>query len=221
VTVKNDRWIKEMAEKHKMIDPFVEEQVREGVVSYGLSAYGYDFRIAEEFKVPKGSGLDDVLDPKNLRDIVYYGVLGDVIIPPRSYVLGRSVEYFRIPRNVLTICQGKSTYARLGIIINVTPFEPEWEGHATICIVNASAMDVVVYANEGIAQLLFLEGDADPMVSYKDKKGKYQASKGITTAKVEPGDRPARKRRMVKREIIRKQSYEPAPKANEKKKEEE
>jgi len=221
LTVKNDRWIKEMAEKHKMIDPFLDHQVREGVISFGLSAYGYDFRIAEEFRVPKGSGIDDVLDPKNLKDIVYYGVLGDIIIPPRSYILGRSVEYFKIPRNVLTICQGKSTYARLGIVINVTPFEPEWEGHATICIVNSSPMDVVVYANEGIAQLLFLEGDADPMVSYKDKKGKYQGSKGITMSKVERRERPTRKRRMVKREIIRKQQDEGPAQDYEQEKEEE
>jgi dCTP deaminase len=185
LTVKNDKWIKQMAEKHKMIEPFVDHSVREGVVSYGLSAYGYDFRISDEFRVPKASGFDDVLDPKNLRDIVYSGVFGDVVIPPRSYALGRSLEYFRIPRRIITICQGKSTYARIGVVVNVTPFEPEWEGHATICIVNTSPMPVVVYANEGIAQLLFMEGDAPPLTSYKDKKGKYQASKGITMSKVE------------------------------------
>jgi dCTP deaminase len=184
--LKNDKWIKDMSEKDKMIDPFVDHQVREGVISYGLSGYGYDFRIADEFKVPKSGGDDDVLDPKNPKQIKYAGVYGNVVVPPKSHILGRSFEYFRIPRKVLTLCQGKSTYARLGVMINVTPFEPEWEGHATICIVNASRLPVQVYANEGIAQLLFIEGDLSPVVSYKDKKGKYQASKGITMAKVEP-----------------------------------
>jgi dCTP deaminase len=174
-----------MAEKEKMIDPFVDHQEREGVISYGLSAYGYDFRIADEFKVPKSGVEDDVLDPKKPQDIKYAGVYGNVVVPPRSHVLGRSLEYFRIPRKVLTLCQGKSTYARVGVMINVTPFEPEWEGHATICIINASRLPVQVYANEGIAQLLFFEGDLAPLISYKDKKGKYQASKGITMAKVD------------------------------------
>ena len=183
--LKNDKWIKEMAEAHKMIDPFVDHQVREGVISYGLSAYGYDFRIADEFKVPKGTEDEDLLDPKNAKGIKYFGMTGNVIVQPNSHVLGRSVEYFRIPRKVMTLCQGKSTYARCGILINVTPFEPEWEGNATICIVNASNRPVKVYAKEGIAQLLFFEGDLSPMVSYKDKKGKYQASKGITMSKVD------------------------------------
>ena len=184
--LKHDKWIKEMAEKQGMIEPFVDHQEREGVISFGLSAYGYDFRVGDEFKVPKSGGDDDVLDPKHPQDIKYAGVKGNIVIPPRSHVLGRSLEYFRIPRKVLTLCQGKSTYARVGVMINVTPFEPEWEGNATLCIINASRLPVQVYANEGIAQLLFIEGDLAPLVSYKDKKGKYQASKGITMAKIDP-----------------------------------
>jgi dCTP deaminase len=184
--VKNDRWIKEMCEKHRMIEPFVDHQERKGVISFGLSSYGYDIRISDEFRVPKGSyDEDNLLDPKHPEDIIYTGVKGDIVIPPASYVLGRSYEYFKIPRGVITLCQGKSTYARVGLVVNVTPFEPEWEGHATMCLVNTSPIPLLVYAKEGIAQLVFLEGAGDPETSYEDKGGKYQRSRGIVTSKVE------------------------------------
>jgi dCTP deaminase len=196
--VKNDKWIKEMCEKNKMIAPFVDHQERKGVVSYGLSSYGYDIRISDEFRVPKGAYIDDdLLDPKHPEDIVYTGVKGDIVIPPSSYVLGRSLEYFRIPRGVITICQGKSTYARVGLVINVTPFEPEWEGHATMCLVNTSPLPLLVYAKEGIAQLIFLEGSGEPDVSYQDKGGKYQRSRGIVTSKVDDSDKDEKNDRLI------------------------
>ncbi len=181
--VMNDRWIKEMAGKG-MIEPFSPEQVREGVISYGVSSYGYDMRIADEFKIFTNINAT-VVDPKNFDPKSFVEFRGDVcIIPPNSFVLGYSVEYFRIPRDVIVICLGKSTYARCGLIVNVTPLEPEWEGHVTIEISNTTPLPARIYANEGIAQLIFLKGIEPCEVSYADKAGKYQSQKGITLPKV-------------------------------------
>jgi dCTP deaminase len=182
--LKSDRWIREMATKHKMIEPFVDHQVREGVVSYGLSSYGYDMRLAEEFKIyePKGKGG---LDPKNFDLGLFRDFKGKTCeIPPNSFVLGRSVEYFRIPRKVMGMCFGKSTYARCGVLVNITPLEAEWEGFVTIEIGNVGPRPAKVYANEGIAQVIFLESDEECLISYKDKKGVYQAQKEITPPRV-------------------------------------
>ena len=182
--LKNDRWIREMAKKG-MIDPFSDKQVREGVISFGLSSYGYDIRIADEFKIFR-STHDVMLDPKVLDQKSFIDFKGDIcIIPPNSFVLARSVEYFRIPRETIAICLGKSTYARCGIIINVTPLEPEWEGYVTIEISNTAPVQTRIYANEGIAQILFLEASEVCETSYADKAGKYQAQKNITLAKME------------------------------------
>lgn len=182
--IKNDRWIRKMALEKKMIEPFEESQVRQGKVSYGVSSYGYDMRLSDEFKIFTNVH-NAVVDPKNFSDKSFVDFKGDVcVIPPNSFALGRSVEYFRIPRNVITITLGKSTYARCGIITNITPFEPEWEGFVTMEISNTTPLPAKVYANEGIAQVLFLEGDEEPEISYKDKKGKYQSQTGITIAKI-------------------------------------
>jgi dCTP deaminase len=181
--LKNDTWIKQMAEKG-MIEPFNKDQAREGVISYGVSSYGYDMRIAEEFKIFTNIN-STIVDPKSFDVKSLVDFRGDVcIVPPNSFVLGRSVEYFRIPRDVLVICLGKSTYARCGIVVNVTPLEPEWEGYVTIEISNTSPLPAKIYANEGIAQLLFIEGSEVCETSYADKSGKYQAQKGITVAKM-------------------------------------
>jgi dCTP deaminase len=181
--LKNDRWIREMAEKG-MITPFNREQVGRGIISYGVSSYGYDMRIADEFKIFRAE-TNILIDPKNFSMESFIDFKGDVCtVPPNSFVLGRSVEYFRIPREVLVICLGKSTYARCGIVINVTPLEPEWEGYVTIEISNTAPLPAKVYANEGIAQILFIEGSEICEKSYADKAGKYQAQKGITPAKI-------------------------------------
>ena len=175
-----------MARDHNMIEPFAEAQVRTGVVSYGVSSYGYDMRVAAEFRIFTNA-LSVIVDPKQFDPKSFVEFEGDVcVVPPNSFALGRSVEYFRIPRNVLTLCVGKSTYARCGIITNVTPFEPEWEGFVTLEISNTTPLPAKIYANEGIAQVLFFtadEGD-ETEVSYKDKKGKYQAQRGITLPKL-------------------------------------
>jgi dCTP deaminase len=182
--LKNDRWIKEKALKG-MIEPFSEKQVREGVISFGLSSYGYDMRVADEFKIFTNVN-NAIVDPKSLDSKSFIDFKGEVcIIPPNSFALGRSVEYFRIPRETIAICLGKSTYARCGIIVNVTPLEPEWEGYVTIEISNTAPLPVKIYANEGIAQLLFLEASEICETSYADRTGKYQAQKGITLAKME------------------------------------
>jgi dCTP deaminase len=182
--IKSDRWITEMARHHRMIEPFAEKQVREGGISYGVSSYGYDMRVAREFKIFTNA-MSAIVDPKAFDPKSFVEFEGDVcIVPPNSFVLARSVEYFRIPRNVLTICVGKSTYARCGIITNVTPFEPEWEGYVTLEISNTTPLPAKVYANEGIAQVLFFEGDEPPLVSYADKKGKYQGQQGVTLPKL-------------------------------------
>ena len=182
MTIKSDRWIRKMAKEQAMIEPFADSQVRQGVISYGLSSYGYDIRIADEFKIFTNV-YSAIVDPKNFDPHSMIDFKGDVcIIPPNSFALARTIEYFRIPRSVLTVCVGKSTYARCGIIVNVTPFEPEWEGFVTLEISNTTPLPAKIYANEGIAQVLFFEADADDEceVSYADRKGKYQAQRGIT-----------------------------------------
>ena len=177
--LKSDRWIRKMAIEKDMINPFSEKQVREGVISYGLSSYGYDLRVADEFKIFTNVNCT-VVDPKNFDERSFVTVSSEcAIIPPNSFALARSVEYFKIPRDTLTICVGKSTYARCGIIVNVTPFEPEWEGFVTLEISNTTPLPAKIYANEGLCQVLFFESDEDCEVSYKDKKGKYQAQSGI------------------------------------------
>jgi dCTP deaminase len=177
--VKSDRWIKTMSLEHGMIKPFAERQVRQGGISYGVSSYGYDLRISDEFKIFTNIN-NTIVDPKAFDPRSFVDFQGSVcIIPPNSFALGRSVEYFRIPRNVITICVGKSTYARCGIITNVTPFEPEWEGYVTLEISNTTPLPAKIYANEGIAQVLFFESDEVCETSYADRKGKYQAQQGI------------------------------------------
>ncbi len=172
--LKPDHWIARMAREERMIEPFAEGKAREGVISYGVSSYGYDIRVADEFKIFTNV-YSAVVDPKNFDTASMVDYQGEVcIIPPNSFVLARTVEYFRIPRGVLTVCVGKSTYARCGIIVNVTPFEPEWEGFVTLEISNTTPLPAKIYANEGIAQVLFFEGDEVCNISYADKKGKYQ-----------------------------------------------
>jgi dCTP deaminase len=184
MTIKSDRWIKRMARDHKMIEPFVESQVRGTAISYGVSSYGYDIRVADEFKIFTNIN-NTVIDPKNFDPRSFVDVKTDVcIVPPNSFALARTIEYFRIPRDVLTICLGKSTYARCGIIVNVTPFEPEWEGTVTLEISNTTPLPAKIYANEGIAQVLFFQSDEPCEMSYKDKKGKYQAQTGVTLPKI-------------------------------------
>ena len=186
MAIKSDRWIRRMAKEHGMIEPFAEEQVREGCISYGVSSYGYDMRVARDFKIFTNA-LSAIVDPKRFDPASFVEFTGDVcVVPPNSFALARSVEYFRIPREVLTVCVGKSTYARCGIITNVTPFEPEWEGHVTLEISNTTPLPAKIYANEGIAQVLFFEADADDVCerSYADKKGKYQAQRGITLPRI-------------------------------------
>src|SRR6059036_1711086 len=179
MSIKSDRWIRRMATQHAMIEPFAENQARAGVISYGVSSYGYDMRVAPEFKIFTNA-LSAVVDPKRFDPKSFVEFTGDVcIVPPNSFALASSVEYFRIPRNCLTICVGKSTYARCGIIVNVTPFEPEWEGFVTLEISNTTPLPAKIYANEGLCQVIFFESDEDCEVSYKDKKGKYQAQSGI------------------------------------------
>jgi dCTP deaminase len=179
-SIKADRWIKKMALEHGMIEPFEDRQVRQGVISYGLSSYGYDIRVADEFKVFTNIN-STVVDPKNFDARSFVDVKADVcIIPPNSFALAKTVEYFRIPRDVLTVCVGKSTYARCGLIVNVTPFEPEWEGYVTLEISNTTPLPAKVYANEGISQVLFFQSDEVCEVSYADKKGKYQGQQGLT-----------------------------------------
>jgi dCTP deaminase len=184
MTIKSDRWIKRMCREHRMIEPFVETQVRGSAISYGVSSYGYDIRVADEFKVFTNIN-NTVIDPKNFDPRSFVDVKTDVcIVPPNSFALARTIEYFRIPRDVLTVCLGKSTYARCGIIVNVTPFEPEWEGTVTLEISNTTPLPAKIYANEGIAQVLFFQSDEPCEMSYKDKKGKYQAQVGVTLPKI-------------------------------------
>ncbi|PWH18259.1 MAG: dCTP deaminase [Ardenticatenia bacterium] len=184
--IKPDHWIEKMALEHRMIEPFEPKQVSAGVVSYGLSSYGYDIRVADEFKIFTNV-FTTVVDPKHFDDRSFVEFKGDICtIPPNSFALARTVEYFRIPRDVLTICVGKSTYARCGIIVNVTPFEPEWEGYATLEISNTTPLPARIYANEGIAQVIFFQASEVCRVSYADKKGRYQRQMGITLPQVTP-----------------------------------
>ena len=188
MSIKSDKWIKQMAVSHKMIEPYESGQVRKGknderLISYGTSSYGYDVRCSSEFKVFTNIHSATV-DPKNFDENSFVDVQSDVcVIPPNSFALASTIEYFRIPRNVLTICLGKSTYARCGIIVNVTPLEPEWEGHVTLEFSNTTSLPAKIYANEGVAQMLFLESDEECEVSYKDRNGKYQGQTGVTLPK--------------------------------------
>jgi len=187
MTIKSDRWIRRMASAEGMIEPFEPGQVRESangrIISYGTSSYGYDVRCADEFKIFTNIN-SAIVDPKNFSDDSFVDIQSDVcIIPPNSFALARTVEYFRIPRSVLTICLGKSTYARCGIIVNVTPLEPEWEGHVTLEFSNTTPLPAKIYANEGVAQMLFYESDEVCEISYKDRGGKYQGQQGVTLPK--------------------------------------
>lgn len=187
MSIKSDQWIRQMAVSHGMIEPFEMGQVREGlngrVISYGTSSYGYDVRCANEFKV--FTNINSVIvDPKNFDANSFVDIQSDIcIIPPNSFALARTVEYFRIPRNIMTICLGKSTYARCGIIVNVTPLEPEWEGHVTLEFSNTTPLPAKIYANEGVAQIIFFEADVICETSYRDRKGKYQGQTGVTLPK--------------------------------------
>jgi dCTP deaminase len=182
--VQPDTWIRQMALEHKMIDPFVDGQVRENVISYGLSSYGYDIRVTDEFKIFTNVH-SAIVDPKHFNPDSFVDFKGNVcVIPPNSFVLARTVEYFRIPRNILTICVGKSTYARCGLIVNVTPFEPEWEGYVTLEISNTTPLPARVYAYEGIAQVIFLAAEDICSVSYADRNGKYQKQQGIAMPRI-------------------------------------
>ncbi len=184
MSIKSDHWIRKMALQHDMINPFSEKQVAGGVISYGLSSYGYDLRVADEFKIFTNIN-STFIDPKQFDERSFVTVQSAcAIIPPNSFALARSVEYFKIPRDVLTICVGKSTYARCGIIVNVTPFEPEWEGFVTLEISNTTPLPAKIYANEGLCQILFFQSDEPCETSYADRKGKYQAQKGIVLPKV-------------------------------------
>ncbi len=187
MAIKSDKWITRMSTQHNMIQPFVGQQVKRhmaetnaGVISYGVSSYGYDVRCSNEFKIFTNINTA-IVDPKNFDSNSFVDVVSDVcIIPPNSFALARTVEYFKIPRNVLTICLGKSTYARCGIIVNVTPLEPEWEGHVTLEFSNTTPLPAKIYANEGVAQMLFFEADEVCEVSYLDRQGKYQGQTGVT-----------------------------------------
>jgi len=182
--LKSDNWIRKMSREYNMIDPFADQQIRQGVISYGVSSYGYDIRVFDEYKIFTNV-FSATVDPKNFdpRSMVDYK--GDVcVIPPNSFALARTIEYFRIPRSVLTVCLGKSTYARCGIIVNVTPFEPEWEGYVTLEISNTTPLPAKIYSNEGIAQVLFFEADEVCQTSYADKKGKYQRQQSIVLPKL-------------------------------------
>ena len=179
MSIKPDKWITRMVKEYRMIEPYADAQVKDGAVSYGVSSYGYDIRIADEFKIFTNINTT-IVDPKAFDPRSFVDYQGEVaLIPPNSFALGRSVEYFKIPRNVLTICVGKSTYARCGIITNVTPFEPEWEGYVTLEISNTTPLPAKIYANEGIAQVLFFESDEACETSYADRQGKYQGQQGI------------------------------------------
>ncbi|MFQ5420374.1 MAG: dCTP deaminase [Anaerolineae bacterium] len=184
MSIKSDSWIRRMAQEKGMIEPFVDGQVRDGVISYGLSSYGYDIRVSDEFKIFTNVH-SAIVDPKNFTPQSFIDYEGDIcVIPPNSFVLAQTVEYFRIPRDVITVCLGKSTYARCGLIVNVTPFEPEWEGFVTLEISNTTPLPARIYANEGIAQVLFFQSDAVCEVSYADRKGKYQNQQKIELPRI-------------------------------------
>jgi dCTP deaminase len=179
-----DHWIRKMAKTRRMIDPYADQRKRAGKISYGASSYGYDFRLSNEYKIPDFNGVKN-LDPKKIEQIRFNDYQGRTcLIPPNSFVLGRSLEYFRIPRDVMVLCQGKSTYARSGVIVNVTPLEPEWEGFITLALVNASPVPAKIYSGEGIAQLVFIRAETECEISYADRKGKYQAQQQIRLSSV-------------------------------------
>jgi dCTP deaminase len=179
-----DVWIKKMAKAQNMIEPFSDQRKRAGKISFGTSSYGYDFRLSDEYKIPDFQGVKE-LDPKKMDRVKFNDYRAKTCcIPPNSFILGRSFEYFRIPRDVVVFCQGKSTYARSGVFVNVTPLEPEWEGYITIAIVNTAPVPAKIYSGEGIAQLVFIRAESECGISYADRKGKYQAQKQIRTAKV-------------------------------------
>ena len=184
MSIKSDIWIEKMSKLNKMIEPFESDQIKNGKISYGLSSFGYDIRVSDEYKIFTNIN-NSIVDPKNFDENSFIDFQGDVcIVPPNSFALARSIEYFRIPRDILTICVGKSTYARCGIIVNVTPFEPEWEGYVTLEISNTTPLPARIYSNEGLCQVLFFQSDEECRISYKDKAGKYQQQKGITLPKI-------------------------------------
>ena len=184
MSVQSDKWIKKMAMDKKMISPFEKKQVRDGKISYGLSSYGYDARVSDEFKIFTNVN-SEVVDPKNFKPSSFITKkVSECIIPPNSFVLASTVEYFKIPKDVIVICLGKSTYARCGIIVNVTPLEPGWEGHVTLEFSNTTPLPAKIYANEGVAQFIFLKGNETPEVTYSDRKGKYMGQTGVTLPKV-------------------------------------
>ena len=184
MTIMPDKWIKRMVKEKQMIKPFEKGQIREKGISYGVSSYGYDARVSNYFKIFTNVN-SAVVDPKNFSNQSFVDRKTDVcVIPPNSFVLARTVEYFKIPRNIMVICLGKSTYARCGIIVNVTPLEPEWEGYVTLEFSNTTPLPAKIYANEGACQFLFLKGDTDCEISYADRKGKYQGQKGVTLPKL-------------------------------------
>jgi dCTP deaminase len=184
MSIQSDRWIRQMAQEHAMIEPFSERSDGNGVISFGLSSYGYDVRVSREFKVFTNV-YNSIVDPKAFRDDAFVDIQGDVcVVPPNSFALARTIEYFRIPEDVLTVCVGKSTYARCGIIVNVTPFEPGWEGTVTLEISNTTPLPAKIYAGEGIAQVLFFRGEERCETSYADRAGKYQSQTGITLPRV-------------------------------------
>ena len=183
MSVQSDKWIIKMANEQAMISPFEDKQIREGKISFGVSSYGYDARVSDEFKIFTNVN-SEIVDPKNFKPTNFVTKESDeCIIPPNSFALARTVEYFKIPRSILTLCLGKSTYARCGIIVNVTPLEPEWEGHVTLEFSNTTSLPAKIYAEEGVAQMLFFQSDEDCEVSYKDRGGKYQGQKGVTLPK--------------------------------------
>ncbi len=182
--IQPDSWIERMARDHGMIEPFEPGQMRVGKISYGVSSYGYDLRVADEYKIFTNVN-NSIVDPKQVDTDSFVDFQGEVcIVPPNSFALARSVEYFRIPRNILTLCVGKSTYARCGILVNVTPFEPEWEGNATLEISNTTPLPAKIYSFEGLCQVLFFQGTEPCAISYKDRQGKYQGQSAITTARI-------------------------------------
>ena len=184
MSIKSDKWIRKMANEKGMIEPFNDKQVSKGMISYGLSSYGYDIRVANNYKIFTNVN-NSIVDPKNFDEASFVDFKGDTcIVPPNSFALAQSVEYFKIPRNVLSVCLGKSTYARCGIIVNVTPFEPEWEGYVTLEISNTTPLPAKIYYNEGLCQVLFFESDENCEVSYKDKTGKYQGQVNITLPRI-------------------------------------
>ena len=184
MSVLSDKWIKKMVKSHKIISPFVSKQIRKGKISYGLSSYGYDARVSNDFKFFTNVN-STIVDPKNFKKDGFVSKKSRIcVIPPNSFALARTVEYFRIPENVIVICLGKSTYARCGIIVNVTPLEPGWEGHVTLEFSNSTPLPAKIYANEGAAQFVFIKGNEKPEVTYAKRKGKYMKQKGVTLPKI-------------------------------------